>query len=142
MPRTRAKTYVESAATASWNATMPLNAARGVRSEKKSMAGRYIQPDSGSPAKGVPLKRCGFQPGTAKSRRRSPRNVYQGRKKVKRSKRVSQESKARRFHATTTGIPARTARARPLLRRADDGTESGRGGCGASLRTGAAAVTS
>src|SRR5918996_1536763 len=98
---------------------MPLNAARGARSEKKSMAGRYIQPDSGSPAKGVPLKRCGFQPGTAKSRKRSPRNVYQGRKKVKRSKRVSQESKARRFHATSTVIPERTVRARLLPRRAD-----------------------
>jgi hypothetical protein len=61
---------------------MLLKAARGPRSEKKSIAGRYIQPDSGSPAKGAPLKRCGFQPGTAKSRRRSPRNVYQGRKKV------------------------------------------------------------
>src|ERR687898_432862 len=96
---------------------MPLNAARGVRSEKKSMAGKYIQPDSGSPAKGVPLKRCGFQPGTARSRRRSPRNVYQGRKKVKRSKRVSQESKARRFHATRTVVPARTGQGRPAPRR-------------------------
>src|SRR5919107_6435923 len=113
MPRTRAKTYVESAAQASWNATMPLNAARGARSEKESMAGRYIQPDSGSPAKGVPLKRCGFQPGMATSRRRSPRNVYQGRKKVKRSKRVNQESKARRFQATRTGIPTKKGKGRP-----------------------------
>src|SRR5215207_7391142 len=98
---------------------MPLNAANGARSEKKSMAGRYIQPDSGSPAKGVPLKRCGFQPGTARSRRRSPRNVYQGRKKVKRSKRVSQVSKARRFHATRAVTAARMIRARPSLRRVD-----------------------
>src|SRR3954454_8523365 len=121
---------------------MPLNAARGARSEKKSMAGRYIQPDSGSPAKGVPLKRCGFQPGIAKSRRRSPRNVYQGRKKVKRSKRVSQESKSRRFHATRTVMPARTARARPSLRRVDGDSGPGDGGCGARVRTGAALVTS
>src|ERR671913_772654 len=108
---------------------MPLNAARGARSEKKSMAGRYIQPDSGSPAKGAPLKRCGFQPGTARSRRRSPRKVYQGRKKVKRSKRVSQESKARRFHATRAVMTARTVRARPSPRRVD-GRETGGGGCG------------
>src|SRR5215213_3154951 len=126
----------------SWNATMPLNAARGPSREKKSMAGRYIQPDSGSPAKGDPLKRCGFQPGTAKSRRRSPRNVYQGRKKVKRSKRVNQESKARRFHATSAVIPARTVRARPSLRRVDGGNGSCGGGCGARVRTGAAVVTS
>src|SRR5919112_561256 len=142
MPRTRAKRYVESAAAASWNATMPLNAARGARSEKKNMAGRYIQPDSGSPAKGVPLKRCGFQPGTAKSRRRSPRNVYQGRKKVNRSKRVSQESKARRFHATTAVITARTIRASPSPRRVEGDPGSGGGGSGASVRTGAAVVTS
>src|SRR5215218_9300048 len=121
---------------------MPLNAASGARSEKKSIAGRYIQPDSGSPAKGVPLKRCGFQPGTANSRMRSPRNVYQGRKKVKRSKRVSQESKARRFHAMSAVIPTRTVRVRPSLRRVDGGTESGEGGCGARVRTGAAVVTS
>ena len=43
-------------------------------------------------------------------RSRSPRNVYQGRKKVKRSKRVSQESKARRFQVTRAVIPARTDR--------------------------------
>src|SRR5215211_3369187 len=141
MPRTRANAYVDSAATASWNATIPLNAARGARIEKKSMAGRYIQPDSGSPANGVPLKRCGFQPGTAKSRRRSPRNVYQGKKKVKRSKRVSQESKARRFHATRTVIPARTTRARLSPRREDGDMRPG-GCCGASVRTGAAVVTS
>src|SRR5919112_2587464 len=138
MPRTRAKRYVESAAMASWNATMPLNAAKGAGSEKKSMAGRYIQPDSGSPAKGVPLKRCGFQPGTAKSRRRSPRNVYQGRKKVKRSKRVSQESKARRFHATTAVIAARTIRARPSLRREGGDKSPGGGGRGAGGPNGAA----
>src|SRR5918998_6538285 len=107
---------------------MPLNAARGARSEKKSIAGRYIQPDSGSPAKGVPLKRCGFQPGTAASRRRSPRNVYQGRKKVKRSKRVSQESKARRFPAPKAVIPARTVSARPAVRRGDGGRKPCRGG--------------
>src|SRR5688572_151028 len=112
---------------------MPLNAARGVRSEKKSMAGRYIHPDSGSPANGVPLKRCGFQPGTARSRRRSPRNVYQGRKKVKRSKRVNQESKARRFHATRTVIPARTVKAGPSPRRVGGGTGTGGGGCGARV---------
>src|ERR687889_1124149 len=100
---------------------MPLNAVRGARSEKKSMAGRYIQPDSGSPAKGVPLKRCGFQPGTARSRRRSPRNVYQGRKKVKRSKRVSQESKARRFHATMAVVPNRKGSAKPSVRRGNRG---------------------
>src|SRR5919106_7012624 len=98
---------------------MLLKAARGARSEKKSIAGRYIQPDSGSPAKGAPLKRCGFQPGTAKSRSRSPRNVYQGRKKVKRSKRVNQESKTRRFQVTRSVIPASTARARPSPRRVD-----------------------
>src|SRR5215212_294325 len=121
---------------------MPLNAARGARSEKKSMAGRYIQPDSGSPAKGVPLKRCGFQPGMAKSRRRSPRNVYQGRKKVKRSKRVSQESKARRFHATMAVILTRTITARPSLRWVDGDSGLGEGGCGARVRTGAAVVTS
>src|SRR5215213_7997005 len=121
---------------------MPLNAAKGARSEKKSIAGRYIQPDSGSAAKGVPLKRWGFQPGTVKSRRRSPRNVYQGRKKVKRSKRVSQESKARRFHATTTVIPTRTVRAKPSLRQVDVGNGSCGGGCGARVRTGAAVVTS
>src|SRR5215213_5464974 len=113
---------------------MPLKAASGARSEKKSIAGRYIQPDSGSPAKGVPLKRCGFQPGIAKSRRRSPRNVYQGRKKVKRSKRVSQESKARRFHATRTVIPTRTVRAKPSLRRVDGDSRFGGSGCGASVR--------
>src|ERR687894_2065591 len=104
---------------------MPLNAARGARSEKKSMAGRYIQPDSGSPAKGVPLKRCGFQPGTARSRRRSPRNVYQGRKKVKRSRRVSQESKARRFHATMAVMTARTVKPRPSPRQFDGDAEIG-----------------
>src|ERR671910_2270149 len=108
---------------------MPLKAARGPRSAKKSIAGRYIQPDSGSPAKGAPLKRCGFQPGTAKSRRRSPKNVYQGRKKVKRSKRVSQESKARRFHATRMVIPARTVNARPSPRRVDGDSGPGGGGC-------------
>src|SRR5919107_3552949 len=138
MPRTRAKTYVESAATASWNATMPLNAARGVRSEKKSMAGRYIQPDSGSAAKGVPLKRCGFQPGTARSLKRSPRNLYQGRKKVKRSKRVNQESKARRFQATRAVIPASTIRARPSPRRVDGARGSGGRGRGARALTGVA----
>src|SRR5215207_6704962 len=121
---------------------MPLNAARGARSETKSMAGRYIQPDSGSPAKGVPLKRCGFQPGTAKSRRRSPKNVYQGRKKVKRSKRVNQESKARRFQATRAVTPASTVRARPSLRRVDGIRGSGGHGRGASVRSGAAVVTS
>src|SRR5215204_3587501 len=121
---------------------MPLNAARGARSEKKSMAGKYIQPDSGSPAKGVPLKRCGFQPGTARSRRRSPRNVYQGRKKVKRSKRVSQESKVRRFHATRTVIAARMATAKPSPRRVGSGPGAGWGDCGAGVWTGAAVVTS
>src|SRR5215211_4847141 len=138
MPRTRANAYVDSAATASWNATMPLNAAKGARSEKKSIAGRYIQPDSGSPAKGVPLKRCGFQPGTAKSRSRSPRNVYQGRKKVKRSKRVNQESKARRFQATRAVIPTSTVRARPSPRREEGARGSGRRGRGARVLTGAA----
>src|SRR5215213_9444540 len=120
----------------SWNATMPLNAARGPSREKKSMAGRYIQPDSGSPAKGVPLKRCGFQPGTAKSRRRSPRNVYQGKKKVNRSKRVNQESKASRFHATRAVRAARTASAMTSFRRvAGDGC--GELDWGARTRTGA-----
>ena len=38
-----------------------------------SIAGKYIHPDCGSPAKGTPPITSGFQPGTVPSRKLSPR---------------------------------------------------------------------
>src|SRR5215213_4401212 len=98
IPSTRANAYVASVAMTTCAATMALKAEIGGKNAKLIMAGRYAQPDSGSPANGVPENKYGFQPGTLPLRRTFPRWAYQGRKKLGISKSTqSHASKVTRF---------------------------------------------